>query len=166
MKNLAKVFAVVVCAAVVSLPAMAQEKKSSISAFGNYSKFDKDKDASGNVNVGYGYLVSPQLEVGVQLLQTFGATPITGIGGNVQYYLNAVGRPNQVNPYGKVDALSLTGTGFDATQYDIYFGIAYAVTESTEVFVEAGSQSKSAKFGNVKTDDNGTVVNFGLKLRF
>jgi opacity protein-like surface antigen len=166
MKKFATVLALVACASVVALPAMAQEKKSSISAFGNYSKFSKDKDAQGNVNVAYGYLVSPQLELGITLTETFGAASMTGVGGQAQYYFNAVGKPKQVNPYGKVDAFSLDGSGVTATQYGLYLGAEYEVSESTAVFLEAGSQSKSAKAGGFTSDDNGTIINFGLKLRF
>jgi len=166
MKKFAKVLLAVVCASAVAVPAMAQEKKSSISAFGNYSKYGKSKDASGNVNLNYGYLVSPKLEVGVGVTETFGASSSTGVGGSAQYYLNPVGVPKQVNPYGKVDAFVLDGTGFTATQFGAYVGVAYSATESTEFFVEAGTQMQSQKFSGRTVDDDGVLVQFGLKLRF
>ena len=166
MKTIAKVLLALVCASAVAAPAMAQEKKSSISAFGNYSKFGKDKDASGTVNVTYGYLLSPKLEVGVGVTEIFGASSMTGVGGSAQYYLNPVGAPKQVNPYGKVDAFVLDGSNFTATQVGFYAGVAYAATESTEFFVEAGAQNKSSKFSTITTTDDGTIIQFGLKLRF
>lgn len=95
-------------------------------------------------------------------MKTFGASSLYGIGGTAQYYFSTVGRPGAVNPYVKGNVFAMTGQGFDATTYGGYVGAAYAITESSEVFAEAGAVKQSAN----STSTSGTEVNFGIKVRF
>ena len=166
MKRFAQVLAVVACAAVVAMPAAAQEKKSTISAYGNYSKVDNQPDATGNVNLGYGYMVSPQLELDINVLQTFGsaASSSTGVGGGVQYYFSTPGKPGNLAPYGKLNAFSISSNSTSATRYGEYLGGAYAMTESSEFFVEAGATQLTVSGSSITS--NATEVNFGMKYRF
>jgi hypothetical protein len=91
---------------------------------------------------------------------------MSGLGGFAQYYIKPVGKTGQLNPYGKVDMFSISGSGFTATQYSLYLGAGYELSETSEFFVEAGSQSLNSTSSGYSSKDSGTVINFGLKVRF
>ena len=161
MKLKYKLLASLLCAAFV-LPSMAEEKKSSVSFFGNYNK-PSNGNGSGSLNASYGYLVTPQLEVGVSVSESFSAgSTTTGLGGQAQYYFGAVGKAGSLLPYVKADLLSFSGGAFSYTQYGGYGGLAYAMTESAEAFIEVGALN--ATINNTTTSSS--QVNLGLKYRF
>lgn len=160
MKKFAKALAVVVCVAAAT-GAMAQEKKTSIWAQGNYMKSD-NTDATGTILVGAGYLLSPKIEVGGQVMTILGTTSTTYLQVEGQYYLNPVGKANQVIPYAKAAFGTSTGGTYNTTNYGGFVGVSYALTESAEAFVEGGIQSLKSSYSTV----NQTDINFGLKFRF
>jgi hypothetical protein len=169
MKLVSKLLLAAVCAAAI-VPAMAQEKRSSISLSGTYSKTGS-QDGNANVTGSYGFMYRPNIELGVfDMLFAGSGFTMNSIGGQVQYYLNPVGRVGTWNPYGKVSLGSSmmsidsggktnTSTGFSVGGA---VGAANNLTESTELFIEVGATSNSYS----GTTETGTAANIGLKIRF
>lgn len=160
MQKIAKALAVVVCVAAAT-GAMAQEKKLSVSAQGNYMKTD-NTDASGSMIVGLGYLATTQLEVGVQLMTIYSSSTMNFVQLAGQYYFKPVGKANQLTPYVKADFGTSSGGGASYSNYGGFGGVSYALSESAEAFVEAGLQT--VKYSS--NSANQSNVNFGLKFRF
>jgi len=156
-----KLLAGLLCAACV-LPTMAQEKKSSVSFFGNYSK-PSDSDGSGFLAASYGYLVTSQLELGFFVTEAFNAgKTITGVGGEAQYYFGNVGKVGSFLPYVKGNVGSTDNDGHTYTTYGAFAGVGYALTETTEAFAEVGATSTD----NNGDKQSGSQVNLGIKFRF
>jgi hypothetical protein len=160
MKQFTKILIGIACAAAVTVPALAQEKRSSIQVFGNYSKTE-NSDASGTVSLGYGYLVSSQIEVGASISTKIAKDNSSSIVGSGQYYFSPVGRPGQFNPYIKAQLGTTTGLPENYTTYGGALGAAYPMSEAAEFFVEAGATKGT---GSVSTTT--TAVDFGIKVRF
>lgn len=170
MKLVSKLLVAAICAAAI-VPAMAQEKRSSISAYGNLTS--DDFSTSGNVNLGYGYLLTTHIEIGVNLMEIISSTntgtsknttTMTMIGGVAQYYFRTVGSAG-INPYLKASAFSISGGGGGSTtRAGGYVGISIPAGESAEMFVEAGGNSTSSSGGGKA--QTGTEANFGMKYRF
>lgn len=174
MKLVSKLLIAAMCAAAV-VPAMAQEKKSSISLSGTYSK---SGDADGNANLmgTYGFMYSPRLELGVfDMLFAGEGFLMNAIGVQAQYYMNPVGKVGAWNPYikGNLGAMtsSMDTTDFrgqattnttTGTSIGGAIGVANNLSESTELFFEVGGTQNSVD-GN---SDTGMAANVGLKIRF
>ncbi len=174
MKFASKLLAFAVCVAALT-PAMAQDKKSSIQFMGDVT-VPEIGDPSGSATVGYGYLFSPKLEVGVFVSTRFSEnSTFTFVGGSVQYYFKPIGKPGQTNFYVKGSAasgsMSTTTTGpfggtFSSTflTFGGFGGIAYNMTESAEAFAEVGPESFMSSGSSGATYQG--KLNFGLKFRF
>lgn len=141
-------------------PAMAQEKKNSISMFGNYTSMGNTE--TGMVYGHLGHLMSDKLEVGVSLMQIFGSFSSTGYGVDAQYYFSPVGKAGAINPYLKGDVFFINGSGVTSTQTGVSVGVALAASETSEYFAEYGflNQSSSGR------SQSGSQLNVGIKIRF
>ncbi len=175
MKFVSKLLLAAMCAAAV-VPAMAQEKKSSISLSGTYSK---SGDADGNANLmgTYGFMYSPRLELGVfDMLFAGDGFLMNSIGAQAQYYMNPVGKVGAWNPYVKAN-IGATTTSMDTVDFRTgrsttttttgtaiggAVGVANNLSESTELFFEIGGTQNSSD----GTSETGMAANVGLKIRF
>jgi hypothetical protein len=174
MKLVSKLLVAAMCAAAL-VPAMAQEKRSSISLSGTYSK-SGDADGNANVTGSYGFMYNPRLELGVfDMLFAGNGFLMNAVGVQAQYYMNPVGKVGAWNPYVKanvgatttsIDTVDFAGrsttTTSTGTSLGGTVGIANNLTESTELFFEVGGTQNSSS----GTSETGVAANVGLKIRF
>lgn len=144
--------------------AMAADKRTSISVFGNLSK-QSTGDASGTVFLSFGRLVTDSLELEVSLAESFSSGDTTTmLGGGVKYYFGAVGKAGAVVPYVRAGLQSASSSGGGARTSIIQAGggVEFTMSESAATFVEAAY----ARYSTGNFTDNGVQVNVGIKLRF
>jgi opacity protein-like surface antigen len=160
--------------------AFAQEKKNSLSLFGNISG-SSGSDPSSTIALGLGRLFGDSLELEGNLIHAGTPTSDTNIVGlGLKYYLRPVGKGGSVLPYLRagvqVMSSSTDNTCFSATQGSyacgttdtndttatLGGGLDFAVSESVFPFVEI-TTSKSSKSNSSGTN---YLVQLGVRIRY
>ena len=166
--NNARIFvlALAVAAAAAAAPtALAADKRLSVSAFGQVSKYS-NSDASGNVYLSVGYLFTDSLEGQVVLNQTLGGAgefTLLGLGG--KYYFGGVTQAKSWLPYVHASYLKTLGSGLEFNVARGGLGMDLPVNEAASITVEA-AYVRQETAGVIKTKTNGSEVLVGLKIRF
>jgi hypothetical protein len=157
----------VAVAAVLSFAtgAHAADKKLSISAFGQVSKYS-GSDASGSIFLEGGYLFTDRLEGQVRLSQTLGAGELTLIGVGAKYYFGGVTQAKSWLPYAHASINRSVGGSTDITLLRVGPGIDLPVNESTSVSIEGAYVRQEAKAFGFTNKTNGSEIVVGLKIRF
>jgi hypothetical protein len=151
-------------ATLAATPALAADKRSSISIFGNVT-IPEEGDNSGNIFISYGYLLtdSIELEGGVGQFFSSGITS-TSLNVGAKYYFGTVGAAGRMVPYARVSVGTSrnSGGGGNFSNFGGGGGLEFTMTESASAFVEGiYQQVRVSGF-----DSSAVVAQFGLKLRF
>ncbi len=156
--------ALAIAAALAASPALAADKRSSVSVFGNVTVPDVG-DNSGSLFVSYGYLLTDSLELEGGIGQFFsGGITATTLTVGAQYYFGSLGAAGSVVPYVKANLgrSSSSGGGSSANTFGGGGGVEFALSESASAFVEGVYQE--VKITNFNTSQ--FSIQLGLKLRF
>ena len=151
-------------ATLAATPALAADKRSSISIFGNIT-VPEEGDNVGNVFLSYGYLLTDSLELEGGVGQTFsGGTTSTSLNFGAKYYFGTLGAAGRMVPYVKanVGRFSSSGGGGSLSSYGGGGGLEFAMTESASTFVEGIYQEVSAS----GFSSSSFVIQLVVKLRF
>ncbi len=167
--------ALLATALAVSGTALAADKRSSISVFGNITVPDEG-DNSGYVALTYGYLLTSAIELEAGMSQFYaGGDTFTTINGGAKYYFGAVGKAGGIVPYVKAQVGRSTNTNAfspDYTQYGGGGGVEFVLTEATSTFIEG--VYLSTKYDTIRSNgftfggntSSQIQFNVGIKLRF
>lgn len=151
-------------ATLATAPALAADKRSSVSIFGNVI-VPEEGDNIGNVFLSYGYLLTDSIELEGGVGQTFsGGTTSTSLTFGAKYYFGTLGAAGRMVPYVKanVGRFSTSGGGGNSNAFGGGGGLEFAMTESASTFVEGVYQEvRSSGF-----DSSSFVLQVGVKLRF
>ena len=157
-------FALAIAAALAATPALAADKRSSVSIFGNVT-IPEEGDNIGSLFVSYGYLMTDSLELEGGVSQTFsrGFTS-TNVDFGVKYYFGSVGAARGAVPYvkGNIGRGTSSGGGSGSNTFGGGAGLEIPIGENTATFVEGVYQQ--VKFSGFSTSQFSMQV--GLKLRF
>ncbi len=157
-------FALAIATALAATPALAADKRSSVSLFGNIT-VPEEGDNNGSLFLSYGYLLTDSLELEGGVSQTFsrGFTS-TNVDFGVKYYFGSVGSARGAVPYVKanIGRGTSSGGGSGSNTFGGGAGLEFPIGENTATFVEGVYQQ--VKFSGFSTSQFSMQV--GLKLRF
>ena len=163
---LAGACAAVATMAVLALPAQAADKRLSLSAFANVSKYE-DSEASGSVFLSLGYLFTDSIEGELRLSQTLGgAGEFTLLGAGGKYYFGGVAQTKAWLPYVHASYNKTLGGGLDFTVARGGLGVDLPLNEAASMSIEGAYVRQELSSGPVKTKTNGSELVVGLKYRF
>lgn len=146
--------------------AHAADKKLSLSAFGQVSKYS-GSEATGTIFLEGGYLFTDRLEGQVRLSQTLGGSnEFTLLGAGAKYYFGGVSQAKSWLPYVHASFNKSVGGDIDYTLLRAGPGMDLPVNEAASVSIEAAYVRQEAKSGGFTTKSNGTEIVVGLKIRF
>lgn len=153
-------------AVAAAAPAQAADKRISVSAFAQVSKYS-GSDATGTVFLNAGYLFTDRLEGEVRLSQTLSAgDDFTLVGAGAKYYFGGVAQAKTWLPYAHASANRSVGGSTDYTQLRVGPGVDIPVNEAAAVSIEAAYVRQEIKAAGFKDKNNGTEIVVGLKFRF